>query len=85
MAKQPLAEVFGFPVDNLTYSEVDHQALFAIASKLKGDFLMTYDDTDEVRALAHRHHFDVQAIAMKSTHHARMQELLIGKDLNWLR
>ena len=68
-----------------TYSEVDHQALFATVSKLKGDFLMTYDDTDEVRALAHRHHFDVQAIAMKSTHHARMQELLIGKDLNWLR
>jgi DNA adenine methylase len=68
-----------------TYSELDHQALFAIASKLKGDFLMTYDDTDEVRALAHRHHFDVQAIAMKSTHHAKMQELLIGKDLNWLR
>jgi DNA adenine methylase len=67
------------------YSEVDHQALFAIASKLKGDFLMTYDDTDEVRSLAHRHNFDVQAIAMKSTHHARMQELLIGKDLNWLR
>jgi DNA adenine methylase len=68
-----------------TYSEVDHQALFAIASKLKGDFLMTYDDTDEVRSLAHLHNFDVQAIAMKSTHHARMQELLIGKDLNWLR
>lgn len=68
-----------------TYSEVDHRALFAMAGKLKGDFLMTYDDTDEVRSLAHRHKFDVQAIAMKSTHHARMQELLIGKDLNWLR
>lgn len=68
-----------------TYSEVDHQALFELASKLKGDFLMTYDDTDEVRSLAHLYNFDVQAIAMKSTHHARMQELLIGKDLNWLR
>lgn len=68
-----------------TYSEVDHQALFEIASQLKGDFLMTYDDTDEVRSLAHQYDFDVQAIAMKSTHHARMQELLIGKDLNWLR
>ena len=68
-----------------TYSEVDHQALFELAGKLKGDFLMTYDDTDEVRSLAYLHNFDVQAIAMKSTHHARMQELLIGKDLNWLR
>jgi DNA adenine methylase len=68
-----------------TYSEVDHKALFAIAGKIKGDFLMTYDDTDEVRSLARQHKFDVQAIAMKSTHHARMQELLIGKDLSWLR
>ena len=68
-----------------THTEVDHRTLFEIASKLKGDFLMTYDDTDEVRSLAHQHNFDVQAIAMKSTHHARMQELLIGKDLNWLR
>ncbi|MGH2496043.1 MAG: DNA adenine methylase [Ktedonobacteraceae bacterium] len=68
-----------------TYSEVDHRILFELAGKLKGDFLMTYDDTDEVRSLAHLHNFDVQAIAMKSTHHARMQELLIGKNLNWLR
>ncbi len=68
-----------------TYSEVDHQALFEIASQLRGDFLMTYDDTDEVRSLAHLHNFDMQAVAMKSTHHAKMQELLIGKDLNWLR
>lgn len=68
-----------------SYAEVDHQALFEIAVKLKGDFLMTYDDTDEVRSLAHLHDFDVQAIAMKSTHHARMQELLIGKNLKWLR
>ena len=68
-----------------TYSEVNHQELFELVGKLKGDFLMTYDDTDEVRSLAHLHNFDVQAIAMKSTHHARMQELLIGKDLNWLR
>ncbi len=68
-----------------TYSHVDHQALFEIASQCRGDFLMTYDDTDEVRSLAHLHNFDMQAVAMKSTHHAKMQELLIGKDLSWLR
>jgi DNA adenine methylase len=68
-----------------TYSDVDHQALFEIASQLRGDFLMTYDDTDEVRSLAHLHSFDTQAVAMKSTHHAKMRELLIGKDLSWLR
>jgi DNA adenine methylase len=68
-----------------TYSDVDHQALFEIASQFRGDFLMTYDDTDEVRSLAHLHNFDMQAVAMKSTHHTKMRELLIGKDLNWLR
>jgi len=51
----------------------------------RGDFLMTYDDTEEVRSLAQQHGFDTLTIAMKSTHHAKMQELLIGKDLNWLK
>ncbi|GAC1565353.1 MAG: DNA adenine methylase [Ktedonobacteraceae bacterium] len=68
-----------------TFSEVNHQALFDIVSKLRGDFLMTYDDTGEVRLLAQQHNFDVLVVAMKSSHHAKMQELLISKDLNWLR
>jgi len=46
---------------------------------------MTYDDTDEVRALAKEHNFDVQTIPMKNTHHAKMNELCISPNLEWLR
>jgi len=67
------------------YSEVDHAALFETASRLRGDFLMTYDDVWDVRELAARHDFEVRAIPMKNTHHARNSELLIGRNLAWTR
>jgi DNA adenine methylase len=68
-----------------THSELDHVALFQLAGQLAGDFLMTYDEAPEVRDLAHRFGFDVETVAMKSTHHAKMRELLIGRNLDWLR
>ena len=67
-----------------THSDVDHRRLFQLADSLAGDFLMTYDDAIEVRWLAHRQRFQVREIAMKSTHHTRKLELLIGRDLSWL-
>lgn len=68
-----------------THSELDHDELFRLASLIKGDFLMTYDDADGVRELAEKHGFDTELVAMKNTHHARMTELLIGVDLDWVR
>lgn len=66
------------------HSDLDHEALFALAVTLAGDFLMTYDNVDHVRALARLHNFDCHPVAMKNTHHARQTELLIGRDLGWL-
>lgn len=68
-----------------TYHELDHELLFSIAATLQGDFLMTYDNCHGVRQLARKHGFDMEPIAMKNTHHAEMTELLIGKNLDWLR
>ena len=51
---------------------------------VRSDFLMSYDNTSEIVALAKKHGFESRPIAMKSTHHAKMTELLIGKDLSWL-
>jgi len=65
--------------------ELDHGELFNVADTLIGDFLMTYDNCEGVRQLAQKHSFDTEAIAMKSTHHAQMTELLIGRNLDWLR
>ena len=67
-----------------SHFELDHEELFEIASKLSGDFLMTYDDNDMIQSLAQRYGFDMQVIAMKNTHHATMKELLIAPHLDWL-
>jgi DNA adenine methylase len=66
------------------HSEIDHEALFEVVRNLAGSFLMTYDNIEDVRALARKYGFDAREIAMKNTHHTRMTELLIGRDLGWL-
>lgn len=63
--------------------QVDHARLFRLMSTCKGDFLMSYDNTVEIAELAKEHGFQTRPIAMKNTHHAKMTELLIGKDLSW--
>lgn len=66
------------------HHQIDHQELFRLSATLSGDFLMTYDDADEVRNLAERHGFDTRLVAMNNTHHATMNELLIGRNLQWV-
>jgi DNA adenine methylase len=67
-----------------TFSEIDHSALFACVQRLTGDFFMTYDASAEIKNLAHQFGFEVREILMKSTHHCRKTELLIGRQLGWL-
>jgi DNA adenine methylase len=68
-----------------THADINHDALFSVVVGLTGDFLMTYDDTETIREKARQYQFELQAVAMKNTHHARQTELLIGRDLSWLR
>lgn len=65
--------------------DVDHERLFSEMAKCKGDFLMSYDNTFEVLSLAEKYGFEAKPVAMKNTHHAKMNELLIGRDLSWLK
>lgn len=67
-----------------THSIIDHDRLFAACAELQGDFLMTYDNADEVVSLARKYDFETRPVAMKNTHHAEMKELLIGRNLSWL-
>jgi len=64
--------------------ELDHEQLFRICETLKGDFLMTYDNAEEVRQMARHHGFEMRLIPMNNTHHATMEELVIGRDLSWM-
>jgi DNA adenine methylase len=67
-----------------THHEMDHDRLFEACSKLAGDFVMTYDNADEVKALAKAYGFQAKPISMKNTHHAEMKELVIGRNLDWM-
>jgi len=67
-----------------THHELDHELLFAVTGKVAGDLLMTYDIADELLEMAAQHGLQARTIAMKNTHHAVMNELLIGRDLSWV-
>lgn len=63
---------------------LDHERLFALCESIRGDFLMTYDDADEVKAMARSHGFQMRLIPMRNTHHSALEELVIGRDLGWM-
>ena len=62
-----------------SHNDVDHEALFGLLASVQGAVMLTYDDAPEVRAMAARHGFHVEAIPMKNTHHEVIRELLIFK------
>jgi len=66
------------------HHQLDHEYLFTMCESLRGDFLMTYDEAEEVKGMARRHGFQMRLIPMKNTHHTIMKELIIGRDLSWL-
>jgi DNA adenine methylase len=68
-----------------THFQLDHEKLFSACSKLSGDFIMTYDNATEVKELARKYGFQAKPIPMKNTHHAAMTELVIGRDLEWMK
>jgi len=67
------------------YHEIDHERLFELAKRIRGHFIMTYDDAAEIESLALRNRFEVERVLMKTTHHLRKYELVVGRDLEWLR
>ena len=67
------------------HSDIDHTMLFRIAATLRGSFLMTYDSANQIRELAKENGFQIAEIPMKGTHHAEKTELIISKDLSWLK
>lgn len=64
--------------------EIDHEHLFTICESLRGDFLITYDNAEEVKSMARTHGFQMRLIPMTNTHHVTMEELVIGKNLSWM-
>jgi DNA adenine methylase len=62
-----------------THWDIEHEELFRLLHDAKGQVLMTYDDTKEVRRWANRYGFKVRRISM------RKSELMISRDFDWLK
>ena len=67
------------------YHEIDHEKLFDLAGHINGDFVITYDNAPEIEDLALQRGFVVEKVLMKTTHHLKKYELVIGRNLEWLR
>lgn len=68
-----------------SHHSLDHELLFKTMNEAQGDFIFTYDASDGLVAMASSHKFETKLIPMKNTHHAEMTELIVGKDLRWLK
>jgi DNA adenine methylase len=66
-----------------TYFNIDHERLFALTAQLKGKFMLTYDDTTEIRQLANKYSLDFRTIPMKTTHHLQKNEIIISDNFSW--
>jgi len=66
------------------YCDLDHDKLFKLCRSIKGDFIMTYDNAEEVKNLAKQNGFNFKEVSMKNTHNSEMTELVIGRNLSWM-
>ena len=66
-----------------TYFNIDHERLFELISQLKGKFMLTYDDTTEIRELAKKYNLQFKTIPMKTTLHFEKNEIIISDNFSW--
>jgi DNA adenine methylase len=66
------------------HSEIDHLRVFETAKAISGDWLLTYENTKEVRALAGGFEFSTRQVQMRTAHNSVKTELLISRDFSWL-
>ena len=58
-------------------NDLDHARLFSTLAGSRVNFLMTYDESPEIKRLIAEYRFHVVLVKMKSTHHTHRNELII--------
>ena len=66
-----------------THYDIDHESLFEATAQIKGKFMLTYDDTAEIRALANKYGLQFRTIPMKTTLHYEKNEIIISDNFSW--
>jgi DNA adenine methylase len=67
------------------HSEIDHRKLFEVLNTVSGNWLLTYENTKDVRTLAKEFGFSTKQVRMRTSHNSVKIELLIGRDFSWLQ
>ncbi len=62
------------------HADLNHRGLFRLLSSMKGRFTLTYNDNEVVRSMAEEFGFQTTTIAMRTSHHKRLTELLIRQQ-----
>ncbi|MBF0317286.1 MAG: DNA adenine methylase [Nitrospirae bacterium] len=65
------------------YHKIDHEKLFSLMSGVRGNFMMTYDDSPEILDYCQQHNLQFVRVPMTGTHHRKLFELLICNDIIW--
>lgn len=68
-----------------TYYDIDHERLFELTSRIKGRYMLTYDDTEQIRAWASKYSLKYKLIPMKTTHHLEKNEIIVCDNFTWWR
>ena len=66
-----------------TYFNIDHERLFELTAQLQGKFMLTYDDTPEIRQLAKKYNLQYRTIPMKTTLHFEKNEIIFSDNFSW--
>jgi DNA adenine methylase len=66
-----------------THFDIDHEKLFELTSKIQGKFMLTYDDTPEIRKLVEKYNLQFRTIPMKTTQHIQKNEIIISDNFSW--
>lgn len=66
-----------------THFDIDHELLFAQTAEIEGRYMLTYDDTEEIRSLIEKFKLNFRTIPMKTTHHVQKNEIIISDNFKW--
>lgn len=66
-----------------TLFNIDHERLFELTARLRGKYMLTYDDSPEIRSLAKKYGLKFRTIPMMTTHHLEKNEIIISDNFTW--
>ena len=66
-------------------ADVNHAELFQTLATWPGNWFATYNNDALVGALCHQYGFQYEQVKMRNAHHIQKTELIIGRNLDWLK